>query len=93
MSWCPKCTLTAEANAAEIASLVAQNPALAGIVGSPAGRLSAFYNPGLFTTMQLMFGGLSAVFAVCAIIALWRKDNPNSSRLGHHPEGRHQGLR
>ena len=31
--------------------------------------------------MQLMFGGLSAVFAVCAIIALWRKDN-RSTRSG-----------
>lgn len=75
----PKFTLTAEANAAEIASLVAQNPALAGIVEKSGGSLSAFYNPGLFTTMQLMFGGLSAVFAVCAIIALWRKDNPKYS--------------
>ena len=78
----PKFTLTAEANAAEIASLVAQNPALAGIVEKSGGSLSAFYNPGLFTTMQLMFGGLSAVFAVCAIIALWRKDNPKYFGLG-----------
>ena len=78
----PKFTLTAEANAAEIASLVAQNPALAGIVEKSGGNLSAFYNPGLFTTMQLMFGGLSAVFAVCAIIALWRKDNPKYFGLG-----------
>ena len=78
----PKFTLTAEANAAEIASLVAQNPALAGIVEKSGGSLSAFYNPGLFTTMQLMFGGLSAVFAVCAIIALWRKDTPKYFGLG-----------
>ena len=78
----PKFTLTAEANAAEIASLVAQNPALAGIVEKSGGSLSAFYNPGLFTTMQLMFGGLSAVFAVCAIIALWRKDNSKYFGLG-----------
>ena len=78
----PKFTLTAEANAAEIASLVAQNPSLAGIVEKSGGNLSAFYNPGLFTTMQLMFGGLSAVFAVCAIIALWRKDNPKYFGLG-----------
>ena len=49
----PKFTLTAENNAAEIASLVAQNPALAGIVEKSGGSLSAFYNPGLFTTMQL----------------------------------------
>ena len=78
----PKFTLTAENNAAEIASLVAQNPALAGIVEKSGGSLSAFYNPGLFTTMQLMFGGLSAVFAVCAIIALWRKDNSKYFGLG-----------
>ena len=78
----PKFTLTAEANAAEITSLVAQNPALAGIVEKSGGNLSAFYNPGLFTTMQLMFGGLSAVFAVCAIIALWRKDRPKYFGLG-----------
>ena len=78
----PKFTLTAEANAAEIASLVAQNPALAGIVEKSGGSLSAFYNPDLFTTMQLMFGGLSAVFAVCAIIALWRKDRPKYFGLG-----------
>ena len=56
--------------------------ALAGIVEKSGGSLSAFYNPGLFTTMQLMFGGLSAVFAVCAIIALWRKDNPKYFGLG-----------
>ena len=78
----PKFTLTAENNAAEIASLVAQNPALAGIVEKSGGSLSTFYNPGLFTTMQLMFGGLSAVFAVCAIIALWRKDNSKYFGLG-----------
>ena len=78
----PKFTLTAENNAAEIASLVAQNPALAGIVEKSGGSLSAFYNPGLFTTMQLMFGGLSAVFAICAIIALWRKDNSKYFGLG-----------
>ena len=78
----PKFTLTAENNAAEIASLVAQNPSLAGIVEKSGGSLSAFYNPGLFTTMQLMFGGLSAVFAVCAIIALWRKDNSKYFGLG-----------
>ena len=78
----PKFTLTAENNAAEIASLVAQNPSLAGIVEKSGGSLSAFYNPGLFTTMQLMFGGLSAVFAICAIIALWRKDNSKYFGLG-----------
>ena len=78
----PKFTLTAEANAAEIASLVAQNPSLAGIVEKSGGSLSAFYNPGLFTTMQLMFGGLSAVLAVCAIIGLWRKDRPKYFGLG-----------
>ena len=59
----PKFTLTAEANAAEIASLVAQNPALAGIVEKSG-------------------GSLSAVFAVCTIIALWRKDNPKYFGLG-----------
>ena len=78
----PKFTLTAEANAAEIASLVAQNPNLAGIVEKSGGSLSAFYNPGLFTTIQLSFGAVSAVFAVCAIIALWRKDNPKYFGLG-----------
>ena len=78
----PKFTLTAEANAAEIASLVAQNPNLAGIVEKSGGSLSAFYNPAMFTTMQLMFGTVSAVFAVCAIIALWRKDNSKYFGLG-----------
>ena len=78
----PKFTLTAENNAEEIAALVAQNPNLASIVEKSGGSLSAFYNPALFTTMQLMFGGLSAVFAVCAIIALWRKDNSKYFGLG-----------
>ncbi len=78
----PKYSLTAEANAAEIAELVAQNPNLAGIVEKSGGNLSAFYNPHLFTTMQLLFGGISAVFAVCAIIALWRKDNSKYFGLG-----------
>ena len=78
----PKFTLTAENNAEEIASLVAQNPNLAGIVEKSGGSLSAFYNPAMFTTMQLMFGAVSAVFAVCAIIALWRKDNSKYFGLG-----------
>ncbi len=71
----PLYSLTAENNAAEIANLVAQNPNLAGIVEKSGGNLSAFYNPAFFTTLQLSFGALSAVFAVCAIIALSRKDN------------------
>ena len=78
----PKYTLTAEANAAEIAAIVAKNPNLAGIVEKSGGNLSAFYNPALFQNMQLLFGGLSAVFAVCAIIALWRKDNSKYFGLG-----------
>lgn len=41
----PKFTLTAEANAAEIASLVAQNPALAGIVEKSGGSPVRFLQP------------------------------------------------
>lgn len=36
--------------------------------------LSAFYNPEMFHHLQLVFGGIAAVFAVLAIIGLWRKD-------------------
>lgn len=35
--------------------------------------LSAFYNPEMFHHLQLVFGGIAAVFAVLAIIGLWEK--------------------
>lgn len=78
----PKYSLTAEANAEEIATLVANNPNLAGIVEKSGGSLSAFYNPAMFQSMQLLFAAISAVFAVCAIIALSRKDNAKYFGLG-----------
>lgn len=71
----PKYSLTTEANGAELEALIAQNPNLAGIVERSGGSLSGYYNPGLFQEAQLIFAAMAAVFAVCAVAALWRKDN------------------
>ncbi len=74
----PKFTLTSEFAADKIASIVAQNPAVKNTLTVKDGvtTLSAFYNPEMWQYWQLTFGALSAVLAVCAIIAIWRKDRP-----------------
>ena len=66
----PKHTVT---DPAQIDALVAQSPSLANVVQN--GILDGFYNPALWHEAQLVIGILSAVFAVCAIIGLSRKDN------------------
>ncbi len=73
----PKYTLTSTNNAAEIDALVAQNPGIAASLTVKDGitTLSGLYHPELYKEMQLVLGIVAAVFAVCAIIGLWRKDN------------------
>ncbi len=73
----PKYTLTSTNNAAEIQALVAQNPGITASLTEKEGVtiLSGFYHPEMFKEMQLMLGSISAIFAVCAVIGLWRKDN------------------
>ncbi len=68
----PKYTLT---DATAIGALVAKNPTLAAIVEKDGGVLNGFYNPGLFQEAQLLFAAIAGVFAVLAIVGLWRKDN------------------
>ncbi len=72
----PKFTLTSETSAAEIDALIAKNPNLVNVITEENGirTLSGFYNPAMFHHFQLLIGGIAAAFAVCAIIALWRKD-------------------
>lgn len=74
----PKFTLTSATAADKIADLIAKNPNLANVVTTENGitTLNAFYNPELWTHLQLVMGGISAVLAVLAIIGLWRKDRP-----------------
>ncbi len=73
----PKYTLTSANNAAEIEGLIAQNPGIAASLTEKDGItvLSGLYHPDLYKEMQLVLGIIAAVFAVCAIIGLWRKDN------------------
>lgn len=74
----PKFTLTSAANAAELNALLEKTPSLANVLTEADGvkTLSGFYNPGMFQQLQLIIGGVAAVFAVLAIIGLWRKDRP-----------------
>ncbi len=74
----PTYTLTSTNNAVQIASLIASNPNLANVISVTDGvqTLNGFYNPQLWTNLQLLMGGISAVLAVLAIIGLWRKDRP-----------------
>lgn len=73
----PKYTLTSATNASEIQALISQNPGIAASLTEKDGVtiLSGFYHPEMFKELQLMLGSISAIFAVCAIIGLWRKDN------------------
>ncbi len=73
----PKFTLTSATAADKIAALVAKNPNLANVMTENEGVqvLSGFYNPEMWCFMQLVVGAIAAVFAVCAIIGLSRKDN------------------
>lgn len=72
----PNFTLNSTEHAAKIAELVAKNPALANVLTEKDGVqiLSGFYNPEMFAHFQLVIGGIAAVFALCGIIGLWRKD-------------------
>lgn len=72
----PKFTLNMSEHAEKIGSLIDKNPNLANVMETKDGIqiLSGYYNPELFQYMQLLFGGIAAVFAICGIIGLWRKD-------------------
>ena len=73
----PKFTVTSEMGEV-FTNLLAENPSLANVVTTAEDgvqTLSGFYNPALWQYAQLVIGALAAVFAVCAIIGLWRKDN------------------
>ncbi len=80
----PKYTLTSADAADKIAALLAQSPSLERVITSNDGIqvLSGFYNPAMWHEAQLTVGLLAAVFACCAIIGLWRKDNEKYYGLG-----------
>lgn len=82
----PRFTITSasEAGAAKITQLVAQNPTLARVITEKEGVqvLSGFYNPEMFSYLQLLIGGIAAVCAVFAIIGLWRKDRQEYFGIG-----------
>lgn len=72
----PKFTLNMTEHADKIQKLIAQNPSLEKVLEETDGvvRLSGFYNPEMFQHLHMVVAGFAAVFAVCAIIGLWRKD-------------------
>ena len=73
----PKFTITTAEAGEKIAALVAKNPNLANVLTTGENgvqTLSAFYNPEMWQYMQLVFAGISVVFACYAIAGLWRKD-------------------
>lgn len=74
----PKFTLNMTEHAEKIESLIAQNPNLANVLEEKDGVqiLSGFYNPDMFKELHMVVAGVAALFAVCAIIGLWRKDRP-----------------
>lgn len=73
----PKFTLTSATAADKIAMLLEKNPNLANVITEADGvqTLSGFYNPELWCFAQLVIGAIAALFAVCAILGLSRKDN------------------
>lgn len=73
----PKFTITTAEAGEKIAALVAKNPNLANVLTTGENgvqTLSALYNPEMWQYMQLVFAGISVVFACFAIAGLWRKD-------------------
>ena len=73
----PNFTLNMAQHAEKIGAMILQNPNLANMLTEKDGIqiLSGFYNPEMWQHMQLVFGAISAVMAVLAIIGLWRKDH------------------
>lgn len=74
----PRYTLNMTEHADQINALIEKNPALANTLEEVNGvvSLSGLYNPHMFQHLHLIIAGIAAIFAVCAIIALWRKDRP-----------------
>ncbi|MGN0977676.1 MAG: MFS transporter, partial [Faecousia sp.] len=73
----PKFTLNTTNNLAKINELIAQTPHLEKVMTTAddgVKTLSAFYNPEMWQYMQSVYAVVSVVFAICAIIGLWRKD-------------------
>ena len=72
----PKYTLNMAQHADKINALIAQNPNIAQTLSEKNGTqvLSAFYNPEMFSEMQLGLAALAFVLMVLAVIGLWRKD-------------------
>ena len=83
-SMVPKYTLTSTNNGDLLNSLLAASPSLANVITEKDGvqMLSGFYNPAMWQEMQLTIGIMAAIFAVCAIIGLSRKDNSKYYGLG-----------
>jgi len=76
----PDFTLNMAEHADTLNMLIAQTPNLANVMKD--GVLSGLYNPQLWQHMQLSMGILSAVFAVCGILGISRKDNAKYFGLG-----------
>ena len=81
----PDFTLTSATAGDQIAALLQQSPSLEKVITTGEGGvqiLSGFYNPAMWQHAQLVIGGLSAIFSIAAIAALWRKDRPKYYGLG-----------
>ena len=79
-SMVPDYTLNMAEHADTLNALLAQSPSLANVIKD--GVLSGLYNPMMWQNMQLTMGIVSAVFAICGIIGISRKDNPKYYGLG-----------
>ena len=81
----PKFTLTSANAAEQIAKLLEQNSSLERVITTAEDgvqTLSGFYNPAMWQHAQLVIGAISGIFALCAIIGLWRKDRSKYYGLG-----------
>lgn len=80
----PNYTLNSAQHADKINAFIAQNPSLEKCLTENNGVqvLSGFYNPEMWTAMQLGIGGIAALLAILAIIGISRKDRIEYFGLG-----------
>ena len=92
----PRYTITSATaeGAAQIEALVAKFPGIGDSLTVADGitTLSGFYNPEMFRHLHLVLGSIAAVFAVCGIIGLWRKDRLEYFGTGKVQKGHFPGL-
>ena len=81
----PSYTINSATSAATLDALLQQSPSLERVITTSADgvrTLSGFYNPAMWHHAHATIGTMAAIFAVLAIIGLWRKDNSKYYGLG-----------